>query len=121
MEAHFSPKQPIQVNKVTSSCKIYSGPHDTQYCMENLEQAFVDYASSRIDEVGEEEIMEPSLTKDRDRNIRVKKEEGAEKRREEFDEDIKDEETKEETEEEEEYEPKYFYIPPTTEELSYHE
>ncbi|GJR37404.1 hypothetical protein Tco_1213088 [Tanacetum coccineum] len=30
--------------------KICSGPHDTQYCMENSEQAFVEYASSRTDE-----------------------------------------------------------------------
>ncbi|GJR80663.1 hypothetical protein Tco_0151448 [Tanacetum coccineum] len=30
----------------------YSGPHDTQYCMENPEQAFVEYASSRTDEAG---------------------------------------------------------------------
>ncbi|GJY47272.1 hypothetical protein Tco_0436335 [Tanacetum coccineum] len=28
-------------------------PHDTQYCMEDLEQAFVEYASSRTDEAGE--------------------------------------------------------------------
>nr|GEZ25624.1 zinc finger, CCHC-type [Tanacetum cinerariifolium] len=28
------------------------GPHDTQYCMENLNQAFVEYASLRIDEAG---------------------------------------------------------------------
>nr|GEV60764.1 MAK10-like protein [Tanacetum cinerariifolium] len=46
MEAHLAPKQTIQVNKITSSCEICSSPHDTQYCMENLEQAFVDYASS---------------------------------------------------------------------------
>ncbi|GJZ62265.1 MAK10-like protein [Tanacetum coccineum] len=52
MEAHLAHKQPIQVNKITSSCEICSGPHDTQYCMENLKQAFVDYASSRIDEAG---------------------------------------------------------------------
>ncbi|GJX11384.1 MAK10-like protein [Tanacetum coccineum] len=45
-------KQPAQVNKITSSCEICSGPHDTQYCMENPEQAFVDYASSRTDEAG---------------------------------------------------------------------
>ncbi|GJR71937.1 MAK10-like protein [Tanacetum coccineum] len=50
MKAHLAPKQPIQVNKITSSCEICSGPHDTQYCMENSEQAFVDYTSSRIDE-----------------------------------------------------------------------
>nr|GEW03848.1 MAK10-like protein [Tanacetum cinerariifolium] len=34
MEAHLAPKQHIQVNKITSSCEICSGPHDTQYCME---------------------------------------------------------------------------------------
>ncbi|GJW21215.1 hypothetical protein Tco_0031837 [Tanacetum coccineum] len=52
IEAHLVSNQPIQVNKITSSCEICSGPHDTQYCMENLEQAFVDCASSRTDEVG---------------------------------------------------------------------
>ncbi|GJU25649.1 MAK10-like protein [Tanacetum coccineum] len=52
MEAHLAPKQPVQVNKISSSCKICSGPHNTQYCMENPEQAFVDYASSRTDEAG---------------------------------------------------------------------
>ncbi|GKB25843.1 hypothetical protein Tco_0865244 [Tanacetum coccineum] len=55
LEAHRAPKQPVQVNKVTSSRKICSGPHDTQYCMENPEQTFVDYASSRTDESEEEE------------------------------------------------------------------
>nr|GEU94611.1 MAK10-like protein [Tanacetum cinerariifolium] len=50
MEAHLAPKQRIQVNKITSSCEICSGPYDTQYCMENLEQAFFDYASSQTDE-----------------------------------------------------------------------
>ncbi|GJY22625.1 hypothetical protein Tco_0396283 [Tanacetum coccineum] len=53
MEAHLAPMQPTQVNKITSSCEIYSGPHDTQYCMENPEQAFVEYAYSRIDEAEE--------------------------------------------------------------------
>ncbi|GKC17863.1 hypothetical protein Tco_1014645 [Tanacetum coccineum] len=52
IEAHLAPMQPTQVNKITSSREIYSGPHDTQYCMENPEQAFVEYASSRTDEVG---------------------------------------------------------------------
>ncbi|GJV76581.1 hypothetical protein Tco_1508165 [Tanacetum coccineum] len=52
MEAHLALMQPTQVNKITSSCEICSGPHDTQYCMENPEQAFVEYASSRIDKVG---------------------------------------------------------------------
>ncbi|GKB65654.1 hypothetical protein Tco_0921840, partial [Tanacetum coccineum] len=48
MEAHLAPKKPIQVKKITSSCEVCSGPHDTQYCMENPEQVFVDYASSRL-------------------------------------------------------------------------
>nr|GEX92700.1 retrotransposon Orf1 [Tanacetum cinerariifolium] len=52
MEAHLAPKQPVQVNKVSSSGEIYSGPHDTEYCMENPEQAFVEYASSRTDKEG---------------------------------------------------------------------
>nr|GEZ51909.1 hypothetical protein [Tanacetum cinerariifolium] len=37
MEAHLAPTQP---------------PHDTQCCMENPEQAFVEYASSRTDKAG---------------------------------------------------------------------
>ncbi|GKC11275.1 MAK10-like protein [Tanacetum coccineum] len=52
MEAHLALTQPTQVNKVTTSCEICSGPHDTQYCMEDPEQAFVEYASSRTDEAG---------------------------------------------------------------------
>ncbi|GKE44544.1 hypothetical protein Tco_1471828 [Tanacetum coccineum] len=38
------------LNKITTLCEICNGPHDTQYCIEDLEQAFVEYASSRIDE-----------------------------------------------------------------------
>nr|GEU71427.1 glutathione S-transferase T3-like [Tanacetum cinerariifolium] len=53
MEAHFAPMQPTQVNKITSSYEICSGPYDTQHCMENLKQAFIEYASSRTDEAGE--------------------------------------------------------------------
>ncbi|GJY04657.1 hypothetical protein Tco_0370597 [Tanacetum coccineum] len=52
MEADLAPKSSVQVNKITSSCKIYSGPHDTQYFMENPKQAFVDYASSCTNEAG---------------------------------------------------------------------
>ncbi|GKB88558.1 MAK10-like protein, partial [Tanacetum coccineum] len=44
--------QDVPINKITSSCEICSGPHNTQYCMESPKQAFVDYASSRIDETG---------------------------------------------------------------------
>ncbi|GJR20921.1 MAK10-like protein [Tanacetum coccineum] len=49
MEAHLAPTQPTQVNKITTSCEIYSGPRDTQYCMKDPEQAFVEYASSCTD------------------------------------------------------------------------
>nr|GEV60736.1 MAK10-like protein [Tanacetum cinerariifolium] len=52
MEAHLAPSQPTQVNKVTTSCEICSGLHDTQNCMEDPEQAFVEYVSSRTDEAG---------------------------------------------------------------------
>nr|GFA89600.1 MAK10-like protein [Tanacetum cinerariifolium] len=52
MEAHLAPTQPTQVNKITTPCEIYSGPHDTQYCLEDPEQAFVRYASSRTDKSG---------------------------------------------------------------------
>ncbi|GJT43377.1 MAK10-like protein [Tanacetum coccineum] len=40
---------------------ITFGPHDTQNCLENPEQAFVEYASSRTDEAGEPEEPEPTL------------------------------------------------------------
>ncbi|GJU17125.1 hypothetical protein Tco_1145091 [Tanacetum coccineum] len=52
MEAHLAPKQPTQVNKITTSCEICNGPYDTLYCMKDPEQAFVEYASSRTDEAG---------------------------------------------------------------------
>ncbi|GKG14043.1 hypothetical protein Tco_0351003 [Tanacetum coccineum] len=52
MEAHLAPMQPTQVNKIATSCEICSGPHDTQYCMKDSEQAFIEYASSRTDEAG---------------------------------------------------------------------
>ncbi|GKD56570.1 MAK10-like protein [Tanacetum coccineum] len=52
MESHLAPTQPTQVNKITTSCEICSGPHDTQYCMEDPKQAFVEYASSRTNETG---------------------------------------------------------------------
>ncbi|GJR32548.1 hypothetical protein Tco_1108780 [Tanacetum coccineum] len=52
MEAHLDLTQPTQVNKITTSCEIYSGPHDTRYCMKDLEQAFDEYASLCTDEAG---------------------------------------------------------------------
>ncbi|GKA39452.1 MAK10-like protein [Tanacetum coccineum] len=46
--------QDVPMNKITTSCEIYSGSHDTQYCMEDPEQAFIEYASSHTDEAGGE-------------------------------------------------------------------
>ncbi|GKD08172.1 hypothetical protein Tco_1187857 [Tanacetum coccineum] len=64
MEAHLAPTQPTQVNKITTPCEICSGPHDTQNCMEKPEQAFVEYASSRIDEAGEGLVSEFMASQD---------------------------------------------------------
>ncbi|GKE77791.1 hypothetical protein Tco_1543911, partial [Tanacetum coccineum] len=64
MEAHLSSTLPTQVNKITTSCEIYSGPHDTQYCMEDPEQVFVEYASSRTNEAGEGLVSNFMASKD---------------------------------------------------------
>ncbi|GKE69170.1 hypothetical protein Tco_1527242 [Tanacetum coccineum] len=47
IEAHLAPTQPTQVNRVTNSCEICSGPHDTQYCMKDPEEPSVECTSSR--------------------------------------------------------------------------
>ncbi|GKA17511.1 MAK10-like protein [Tanacetum coccineum] len=47
MEAHLAQTKLVQVNKIASSCEICSGSHDTQYCMKDLERAFVEDASTR--------------------------------------------------------------------------
>nr|GEV63462.1 MAK10-like protein [Tanacetum cinerariifolium] len=52
MEAHLAHKPSVHVNKIAFSCEIYGGPYNTRYCMENPKQAFLDYASLRIDEAG---------------------------------------------------------------------
>ncbi|GJR92614.1 hypothetical protein Tco_0264788, partial [Tanacetum coccineum] len=52
METYLALTQPTQVRKVTTSCEICSGPHDTQFCMKDPEQAFVKYASLRTDKAG---------------------------------------------------------------------
>ncbi|GJZ92509.1 hypothetical protein Tco_0664574 [Tanacetum coccineum] len=64
MEAHLAPTQPTQVNKVNTPCEICSGPHDTQYCMEDPEQAFIEYASLRTDEAGEGLVSEFMASQD---------------------------------------------------------
>ncbi|GKE34148.1 MAK10-like protein [Tanacetum coccineum] len=64
MEAHLAPTHPTQVNKITTSCEICSSPHDTQYCMEDPEQTFVEYASSRTDEAGDGLVSEFMASQD---------------------------------------------------------
>ncbi|GJY13193.1 hypothetical protein Tco_0382502 [Tanacetum coccineum] len=54
MEALLAPIQPTKVNKINTPCKICKGPHDTHVCIDDPEQACVDYASSRINEMGSE-------------------------------------------------------------------
>ncbi|GJY11710.1 hypothetical protein Tco_0381019 [Tanacetum coccineum] len=61
METYLALTQPTQVNKVTTSCEICSGPHDTQYCMKDNKQAFVEYASLRTDEVGGNSMAPKSI------------------------------------------------------------
>ncbi|GKD54919.1 hypothetical protein Tco_1288306, partial [Tanacetum coccineum] len=56
MDAHLTPTQPNQVNRITTLCEICSSPHDTQYCMEDPEQAFNEYTSSRTDEAGDSRL-----------------------------------------------------------------
>ncbi|GJR06031.1 zinc finger, CCHC-type, retrotransposon gag domain protein [Tanacetum coccineum] len=47
MEAYLAPTQPIQVNKITTSCEICSGPRDTQYCMYDPEKGPRNPSASR--------------------------------------------------------------------------
>ncbi|GKB18181.1 hypothetical protein Tco_0852104 [Tanacetum coccineum] len=136
MEAHIDPMQPTQVNKITSSCEICSGPHDTQYYMEDPEQPFVEYASSqqnrnpsspkrvhfvnliiilnKEDEDKEEGSVGSSVTEYKNHEMTVEAEEEVESK-EEF-----KEETEEEIEEEEEDNPEYFDTFPTMKELRLH-
>ncbi|GJV69085.1 hypothetical protein Tco_1484594 [Tanacetum coccineum] len=123
MEAHLALTQPTQVNKITTLCEICSGPHDTQYCMEDPEQAFVEYASSCTDEAGvlkfnsffkSLELVPPSSNTEL---ICTKKE----------DSDVmfieivsKDDNSRKEEPEAGEQEVKYFDIFPTRSELAYH-
>nr|GEW48230.1 zinc finger, CCHC-type [Tanacetum cinerariifolium] len=44
--------QQHQGEDLSEAWTCFNGPHDTQYCMENLEQDFVEYASSRTDKAG---------------------------------------------------------------------
>ncbi|GJV40715.1 hypothetical protein Tco_1419155 [Tanacetum coccineum] len=49
MEAHLAPTQPTQVNKITTSCEVCSGPHDTQYCiLEALVSNFMASQDARL-------------------------------------------------------------------------
>nr|GEV98997.1 hypothetical protein [Tanacetum cinerariifolium] len=48
-------------NVVPLRSETIRGPHDTQYCMENPEQAFVEYASLHTDEEGVLEVLAHAL------------------------------------------------------------
>nr|GEW27488.1 hypothetical protein [Tanacetum cinerariifolium] len=63
MEAYIASMQPIKVKNITFSCVICSGPHETQYCMENPKKTFVEYASSRTDEAGDKYVESLELGK----------------------------------------------------------
>ncbi|GJT45325.1 reverse transcriptase domain-containing protein [Tanacetum coccineum] len=71
MEAHLALTQPTEVNKFTTSCEICSGPHDTQYCMKNPEQAFVKYVSSHTDEARGIDFMGPFPSSNENKYILV--------------------------------------------------
>nr|GEV89923.1 retrotransposon protein, putative, Ty1-copia subclass [Tanacetum cinerariifolium] len=103
MEAYIAPMQPTQVNKIPSLCEIYNGPHNTQYCMENPEQALVPRLPTKQeeDEAKEEGNVKYSTTEYKDHEMTV-----------EIKEEFK-EETKEEIKEEEEDSPKHFDAFPT--------
>ncbi|GKA14835.1 hypothetical protein Tco_0694481 [Tanacetum coccineum] len=64
MEAHFSLTQPTQVNKITTSCEICSVSHNTQYCMEDPEQAYVE--PLRMTKVIKREFEKPEDLNDED-------------------------------------------------------
>jgi hypothetical protein len=51
MKSYEAPKPSSQVNKITSSCKFCSGPHETHNCMELPKRAFKEFASSRADKM----------------------------------------------------------------------
>ncbi|GKC84063.1 hypothetical protein Tco_1139780 [Tanacetum coccineum] len=46
---------------MSTSCEICSGPHDTQYCLDDSEQAYVNYASSRANEMGGNSMAPKSI------------------------------------------------------------
>nr|GEW80927.1 protein kinase-like domain, concanavalin A-like lectin/glucanase domain protein [Tanacetum cinerariifolium] len=68
MKAHLALTQPTQVYKITTPCEICSSTHDTQNYVENPEQIFVEYASSRTNEAGEgdDEVMFIEIIRDDD-------------------------------------------------------
>ncbi|GKB24301.1 hypothetical protein Tco_0863702 [Tanacetum coccineum] len=97
MEAHLASMQPTQVNKITSSCEICSGPHDTKKPLVIL---------NKEDEAKEEGNVKTSTTEYEDREMNVES-------KEEFEEEIE-----EEIKEEEKDSPKHFDTFPTMKELS---
>ncbi|GJX24361.1 MAK10-like protein [Tanacetum coccineum] len=138
MEAHLAPKQPIQVNKITSSCEICSGPHDTYYQMK-LEKALIDFDSHQERRLSS---LEAQLEQNRNPSspkrvhfvnsvIILNKENEAKESAKSNTTEYKDhemivenkekfeEETEEKTKEEEEDNPEYFEVFPTIKELGF--
>ncbi|GJT19427.1 MAK10-like protein [Tanacetum coccineum] len=120
MEAHLALTQPTQVNKITTSCEICSGPHDTQYCIEDPEKPLLNThprepTRREENEAEEEGSVEPSKTEYINR-------ENANETNEEVESEKKvEEETEGETEEEKDNDPKHFDTFTTMKELRYHE
>ncbi|GJR18903.1 hypothetical protein Tco_0967430 [Tanacetum coccineum] len=57
MEAYLASTQLTQVNKITASCEICNGPHDTHNCTKGPEQTCVDYASSHTNEIRDKKFI----------------------------------------------------------------
>jgi hypothetical protein len=49
MKSYEAPKPLSQVNKITSSCRLCNGPHETHNCMELPKHAFKKFTLSRVD------------------------------------------------------------------------
>jgi hypothetical protein len=48
MKSYEAPKSLSQVSRITSTCKVCSGPHETHNCMELPKRAFNEFTSSHV-------------------------------------------------------------------------
>ncbi|GKD51910.1 hypothetical protein Tco_1280886 [Tanacetum coccineum] len=101
MEAHLAPKQPVQVNKITSLCEICSGPTTLSTACKipsKLSSSMHPRATMKLEEneVREEENVKPNATKYNDHEMTAKAEEKVEEESEdEFKEEVEEEEEEE--------------------------